>query len=415
MLASGDFRRFWIGETISAFGTSFTQLAIPLLVFKLTGSALSLAAAAALTAVPHLVFGLIVGAWVDRLDRRRVMIVTDLLAAMVAVSVPLLAALGLLTLVWVFTVVFVLATLSIFFTAAEFGAMPSLVDRGQLVAANGRIQASFATATVAGPLAAGALLVLLPVEQLLLVDAASFLVSAIALSLVRRSFNGPEQSVRQSLRTDVAEGLRYVLRHPVLRNISAMMALVNLVSASVGAQLILFIKVRYTASDTEVGIIFAAGGVGVVLLSLAAGPLRKRWTFGTVALGALMASGLLIIALAFAPSFWVAVPLWGLAWGLGVLFNINTGSLRQAIVPNHLLGRIITIAMVLAWSANPLGVMVGGLAIERTGDVQAVYAAIGLATFLIPLGFRLFSPLGHAERYLPDAEPSVAAASGEHA
>jgi MFS family permease len=191
-----------------------------------------------------------------------------------------------------------------------------------------------------------------------------------------------------------------VLRHPVLRNISAMMALINFVSVTAYAQLVLFAKERYAATDTEVGIFFAAGGVGVFLLSLAAGPLRKRWSFGNVALGALMISGLSKIAMAFAPTYAVAVALWAVGSGLGTLFNINTGSLRQAIVPNHMLGRIITIAMVLAWSANPLGAMAGGVALDRTQDVQLVYAAIGIATFVVALYFRLFSPLGHAERYL---------------
>ena len=407
-----DFRRFWIGQTVSAFGTSFTELALPLLVFKLTGSPVVLAAAAALTAVPHLAFGLLIGAWADRMDRRRLMIAVDVLAAATAASVPASGALGLLGVGWVFVVVFVLATLSIFFRAAEFGAIPSLVEREELVTANGRIQASLATATVAVPLVAGALLVVLPLERLLLVDAASFLVSAIALGLIRRSFNGPATGARKSLGADVVDGLRYVLRHPVLRNISLMMALVNFVSSSAFAELVLFAKLRYGASDTEIGILFAAGGVGVVLMSLAAGSLRKRWTFGTVALGALMASGLFIVALSLAPSFWIAVPLWGLAAGLGVLFNINTGSLRQAIVPNRMLGRIITIAMVLAWSAQPLGTMLGGFAIEQTGDVQLVYAAIGIATFLIPLAFWRFSPLGHAERYLIDGDPAAGAISG---
>ncbi|MEA2662968.1 MAG: hypothetical protein QOH08_2540, partial [Chloroflexota bacterium] len=187
----------------------------------------------------------------------------------------------------------------------------------------------------------------------------------------------------------------------------AMMALVNFVSVTAFAQLVLFAKTRYAASDAELGILFAAGGGGVFLMSLIAGPLRRRWSFGNVALGALMLSGVLIVALAFAPSFWIAVPLWGLSSGLGILFNINTGSLRQAIVPNHMLGRIITIAMVLAWSANPVGALLGGVAIERTGNVQLVYAAVGVATFLIPLYFRLFSPLGDAERHLAAAEASV--------
>ena len=122
-----------------------------------------------------------------------------------------------------------------------------------------------------------------------------------------------------------------------------------------------------------------------------------------------MLSGVLLVALAFAPSYWIAVLCWGLSSGLGVLFNINTGSLRQAIVPSHMLGRIITIAMVLAWSANPVGAMAGGIAIDRTHDVQLVYVIVGMLTFLIPLYFRLFSPLGHAERYLE--KPVEAAAT----
>jgi len=403
-----DFWRFWVGETISAFGSSFTQFAIPLLVFKLTGSALYLAASAALFTVPHLLFGLLIGAWTDRTDRRRLMISTDLLAALTVASVPLASAEGILSVSWVLAVVFVASTLAIFFEAAQFGAIPSLVEATDLVTANGRIQASFAAATVAGPLAAGALLVVLPVEQLLYVDAASFVVSALMLSLIRRPFNPPLARRATSIRQDVVEGLRYVLRHPILRNISAMMALVNLVSVTAFAQLVLLAKSRYAATDAQIGILFAAGGVGVFVCSLAAGPLRSRWTFGTVALGSLMLSGVLTVALAFAPSYWIAVPLWGLSAGLGILFNINTGSLRQMIVPSQMLGRIITIAMVLAWSANPIGAIAGGVAIERTGDVQLVYAAVGVLLFLIPLYFRLFSPLGHAERYLGAPEDSVA-------
>jgi MFS family permease len=395
-----DFRLFWAGETISAFGSSFTQFAIPLLVFKLTGSALYLAASAALFTVPHLLFGLIIGAWTDRTDRRRLMIVTDVLHAATVASIPIAAAAGVLSVWWVMAAVFVASTLGIFFDASSFGAVPSLVDAGDLVTANGRIQASFASASVAGPLVAGALLVVLPVQQLLLVDAATFLVSAVALTLIRRQFNAPLRPRTTSIRADIAEGLRYVLAHPVLRNISAMMALVNFVSVTAFAQLVLLAKTRYAVSDSEIGLLFAAGGMGVVLFSLAAGPLRKRWSFGNVALGALMLSGLLTAGLAFAPSFPVAVGLWGLSAGLATLFNINTGSLRQAIVPNQMLGRILTIAMVLAWSANPVGSMAGGVAVERSGDIQLVYAVVGVLMFLIPLYFRLFSPLRHAERYV---------------
>ena len=395
-----DFWKFWTGETISNFGSSITQFALPLLIFKLTGSAVSLGIGFAMFGVPHLLFGLLIGAWSDRLDRKRLMIVVDLLNAAVLASVPLAAAAGVLSVWWIYAAIFASATLGIFFEASQFAAIPSLVERDELVAANGRIQASFSTATVLGPLVAGALLAVIPIEDLLYVDAATFLVSALTLSLIARPFNTAREAARTSIRADVVEGLRYVLRHPVLRNISAMMALINFVSVTVYAQIVLFAKHRFAVSDSELGLLFAADGAGVVVMSLAAGPLRSRFSFGNVALGALMLSGLLTLALAYAPTYLLAVMLSALSSGVGILFNINTGSLRQAIVPNHLLGRIITIAMVLAWSANPLGATIGGFIVERTGDVQTVYAAIGALVFGIALYFRLFSPLGHAERYL---------------
>lgn len=397
----GDFWKFWAGETVSSFGNSITLFGLPLLVFQLSGSAVSLGITFALFGLPHLLFGLLIGAWVDRVDRKRVMIVVDILSAIIVAAVPAGAALGVLSIGLIYAVAFLSATLSIFFQAAQFAAIPSLVDRAELVAANGRIQASFSAATVAGPLLAGALLVFVPLERLLLIDSATFLVSAVMLALIARRFDTGPRAVASSLRADVAEGLRYVLRHPVLRSISVMMALINFVGVTAYAQLVLLAKQRFGASDAEIALLFAADGAGVVLLSLAAGPLRRRWSFANVALGALMLNGLLTIALAYAPVYPAAVVLAALASGLGILFNINSGSLRQAIVPQHMLGRIITIAMVLAWSANPLGATLGGIVVERVGDVSSVYAAIGGAIFLIALWFRLFSPLRDAEAHLP--------------
>jgi len=376
-------------------------------VFKLTGSAIALGATLALYTAPQLLFGLVIGAWTDRTDRKRLMIVVDLLLAATIASVPLASAGGLLSLWSIYVVVFISSTLSIFFAAAEFGAIPSLVGSTELVGATGRIQASFAAATVLGALAAGALLVFLPVETILLLDAASFVVSAAMLSVIARRFNAPITTRGTSIREDIVEGLRYVISHPVLRNISLMMAMINLVGATVFAQLVLFAKLALRAEDSEVGLLFAAGGAGVVVLSLAAGPLRRRWSFGNVALGALMLDGLLTVALAYTSSLWLALVIWGLGEGFGVLFNINTASLRQAVVPNHMLGRIISIAMVLAWSAQPLGALAGGFLIERTGDVRLIYAVIGAVTFLIALVFRVASPLGRAERYLAPASAAA--------
>ncbi|MBX3014185.1 MAG: MFS transporter [Caldilineaceae bacterium] len=398
---NADFWKFWTGQTISNLGTSFTAFALPLLIYKLTGSALNLALASVATFLPYLLFGLVIGAWVDRLDRKRVMIGADLLNTVILASLPLLAMVDMLSLWWIYAVGFLTSTIGIAFQSAEFAAIPSLVNRADLVTANGRIQASYSAAQIIGPLLAGVLITLMPIYDLLLLDAATFLVSAVALSLIRRSFNleSTEKSAH-SIRQDIVEGLRYVIGHPVLRNISLMMALVNFFGSTTQAQLVLFAQQRLGASDSQVSYLYSAGSVGIVLLSLTAGVLRKRWSFSTVALGALMLQGLLQMGFALTTTYWAALVLWALFSGLSILFNINTGSLRQAIVPNHLLGRVMTIAGVLAWSAIPLGTFLGGLAIERSGNVALVYLVIGLVTFLIPLGFA-FTPLGHAERYLP--------------
>jgi MFS family permease len=399
----GDFKRFWAGQTISQLGSSFTMFATPLLVFKLTHSAVNLGIATATTFVPYLLFGLVIGAWVDRVDRKRMMILVDLGRAAVISAIPLLSFAATLQVWQVYLVGFASSVLTIFFEAGEFAAIPSLVDTTDLVGANGKIQASYSAAQVLGPLLAGLLLALVSVEKLFVVDAASFVLSALALALVRGSFNASAEApaVRATIRQDVMEGLRYVVRHPVLRNISAMMALFNFVGVTAGTQLVLFSKDRLAATDTEVGLLFSAGSLGVVLLGLLAGRIRRRLRFGPAALGSLALIGVLSVVFALNRMYWLALLLWGLAQGLGIFFNINTGSLRQAIVPNAMLGRVLSIAGFLAWGAIPLGSVLGGYAIRWTGSIVLVYGVIGAIECLIAAWFFFLSPLGHAEDYLP--------------
>jgi MFS family permease len=415
-----DFWRFFGGQTVSNLGSSITLFVLPLLVYELTGSALNLGITTAAAFLPYALFGLAIGAWVDRLDRKRLMIAVDLGRAVVIAAVPVLAWLDRLPVEAVYVAAFLISTLTIAFDCAQFAAIPSLVGQRDLVTANGRIQASFAAATIAGPPLAGLLAGVVALETVLVFDAGSFVVSAASLSLIRRHFNQPrgETTVgRQNIRRDVIEGLRYVLGHPVLRSISLMMALINFFGSTTNAQLVLFAKERFNAGDGRISLLFSAGGIGAIVLSLAAGPLRRRLPFAPVALGALLLSGALTVAFAMTPYYWVALALQGVVVGLGTLFNINTGSLRQQIVPNHLLGRVLSVAGVLAWSAIPLGTLAGGWAIERTGDVQLVYAVIGGLMGLLAVGFWALSPLGHAEDFLPKVEPTVPsshdAAAGE--
>jgi len=403
-----DFWKFWTGQTISNLGSAFTNFALPLLVFKITHSALNLALITALTLLPYLLFGLVIGAWMDRLDRKRVMIITDILRAALIASIPLLDSIHLLFIWWFYVVAFVYSILTIFFDAGQFAAIASLVRQDDLVKANGRIQASYAAVSVIGPLLAGLLLAFIAIAPILLVDSASFLISALSLSLIRISFNVDEnkEQEKKSIRQDVVDGLRYVFGHPVLRAISVMMALVNLVAFTTNAQIVLFAQFQFQANDTQIGILYAAAGLGPAVLSLMAGFLRKHWSFSKVALGTLMLYGLSIVTLSLIHWYWAGVFLWGLIWGLSILFNINTTSLRQSMVPNQMLGRVMTTATVLGWSAIPLGTIIGGIVIEQVKNVTLVYGVIGLLIFMIALAFT-FTALGHAEQYLPQEKTAL--------
>lgn len=409
--AHGLGRDFWLyfsGQTVSQMGSSFTSFALPLLVFRLTHSATDLAVSTAATFVPYLLFGLVLGAVADRVDRRRMMLRADVGRTLVIATLPVLALLGTLALWQIYAVTFVQSTLGILFTCGEFAAIPALVGQDDLVTANARIMATNNVGRILGPTLAGALVAFVPVAQLLFFDAGSFLVSAAALGVIRRSFNSgaahtsaPGRVVR-SLLVDVRQGLEYVWRHPVLRSISIMMALINFVYATATAQLVLFATRALHASNAEIGFLFACGAAGIVTVSLLAGPIRRRLSFAVTALGALVVSGLAITAMALLHSYPAALGLWAVSSGFGLLLNINTGALRQAIVPPQLFGRVVSVAQVLAWSAIPVGSIAGAAAINAS-SVTAVYAVIGVLIAAIALGFAI-GPVGNGDRYLEESK-----------
>jgi MFS family permease len=418
-----DFWLYFCGQAISQLGSSFTAFALPLLVFKLSHSATNLALTMAANFIPYLLFGLVLGAVVDRVDRKRMMATVDLARGGVIALLPVLYLAGHLAIWHIYAVAFVQSTLGILFDCGEFAAIPSLVPDRELVTANGRIMATNSAGQVLGPVLAGALVVLMSVANLLFVDAASFAVSTLTLVAIRSSFNQAEEdrpdaadaaaaeepaSALRRLRQDVKEGLRYVWHNPVLRSISIMMALINFVSTTEYAQLVLFAKRALSATDTQTALLFAAGSAGVVIVSLSAGAIRRRLSFAVTALGALVVSGLATTAMAATRWYPAALVFWAAASGFGLLLNINTGALRQAIVPSSMYGRVISIAGVLAWSANPLGALAGAVAINLTHNVAAVYAATGLLTAAIAAGFA-FSPIREGDRYIAEAAEAKAA------
>lgn len=403
-------RDFWVffgGQTVSNLGSSFTFFAFPLLVYQLTGSAVSLGLGMAAWYAPFPLLGLLLGAVADRVDRKGLMVGCDLARAALLASVPVLAWLDALSVWWLYAGAFLVSTLTIPFQSAEFAAVPHLVGREALVTANGRLQASYNAAQVAGPMLAAALVGAgVAIPDLLLADAGSFLVSAATLRAVGTGF-GPGTRQRKHVLREAAEGLAFVFRHPVLRNLSLMIMLVNLFTSTTWGQIVLLAKERLAASDAEVGVLFAAGSAGVVVLGLAAGRLRRRLSFSRAVLWALIANGAVLVGLALTRSYPVGLALWAASSGLGVFVMINTMSLRQLITPPELLGRVVAVAGVMAFSAIPVGTAVGGWAIEAT-SVQLVFAVIGLVSMAIAALFGLLTAVGRADRYLapPPGEPA---------
>jgi MFS family permease len=264
------------------------------------------------------------------------------------------------------------------------------------------------------------LIVLMPSQLFLWIDAASFVVSALTLTMIRTNFNTEARKKKTSIFTDIKEGLLYVFHHPVLRNIAIMMALVNFFGGPRESQIVLLASNQLHANSTEIAWIYSAGTIGVVLLTGSAGFWRKHFSFNVVALGALILCGLCTFALAFTTIYWLSLPLWACIQGCIILFNLNSSSLRQAIVPNNMLGRVLSVSMVTAWSTIPLGALAGGAVTQAFDNhTTPVYAVMGVVFVIVPAIFA-FTALGRADHYIElrkaeEAQEAAAKAQAEKA
>ncbi len=405
-----DFWKYWLGQLLSNFGSAFVTFATPLLVYRLTGSAVSLSLSVVFSFLPYIMFGLTIGTLVDRVGRKKLMILADIARGAMLATIPILSLAGLLSVWWLYAVVFVNGTLTIVFQGAEFAAVKSLVPESMLLTANARIQSSFQAAQAIGPVSGGLMVAAgLSIPAIFSITTFTYLISAVSLALVRTEFNGDLARVKKRLRVEIAEGLSFTFRHPLLRNISMLTALVNFFGIITWAELVIFARHQYGASDAHIAVLYASEPIGACILAFLAVRARRYISFSVATIGALMSYGALIFLASFLRSYWAAIPVWIVAYGLPFSFSIHTVSLRQKIVPDHLLGRVMTVAQTIAWCGFPAGALVGGLAVAATHNVSLVYAAVGLIIFVIASMF-WFTELGHADRYLNAAEKAAPAA-----
>lgn len=413
-----DFLKLWTSQSISELGSQVSQLALPLVaIVVLRASAFEVAALATVEFLPFLLFTLPAGVWVDRLPRRLVLIVGDLGRAVLGLSVPIAYALGVLTLGQLYVVGFLTGILTVFFDVAYQSYLPSLVEREHLVEGNSKLEVTRSGSSLAGPGLAGALIGLVTAPYAILADALSFLVSGGILTAIRR----PEPRVargddapRPPLQTELMEGLRYVLGHRLLRPQAICTGSSNFCSNVVFSILLVYAVRSLHMSAGLIGLTFALGNAGWLAGALLSKPLGRRFGVGRTTLGAALLFGpaLLLVPLAPrsspVPYLVASVALSGFG---AVVYNIQQVSLRQAITPERLQGRMNAVMRFLVWGTIPLGSLTGGALASTIGLRPTLFAGAIAGTFtFLPI---LLSPIRSLERVPEPAERAPTLATGE--
>ena len=405
-----DFRRFWAAQTVSQFGSEITGLALPLLaILVLHASTFEVAALAVVDWLPFFLFSLPAGVWIDRLPRRPILIVADLGRAAVLGSIPLAYLLDVLTLGQLYAAGLLAGTLTVFFDLSYQSYLPSIVERNELGEGNSKLEVSRSSAQVAGPGLAGVLVSALAAPYAILVDGISFLASALFLSRITRRERDPEKprEERAGFRTEIREGLRFVLRHPILRPIVMFVGVSNVFVTMLFAIYLVYAVRELGLDATTIGVIFSLGSLGSLVGALTANRVARSIGIGPGLIAVATTGGLGLLLIPFATGDLV-IPFLVVAnvlWGFFVLnYFVSAISLIQAITPDHLLGRTNASRRFLVQGVIPVGALLGGVLGTVLGlRTTIAIGAVGASVAVLPL---FFSPL-RAVRTTEDAEELV--------
>ncbi len=397
------FLKLWAGQTISQFGSQFSLLALPLVAaVGLQASPAEMGILAAAEAAPFLLLGLFAGVWVDRNRRRPFLILGDLGRALVLATIPLAALAGALSIYQLYAVGFAVGVLTVFFDVAYQAYLPSLVGRAHLVEGNGKLEVSRSTAQVAGPSVAGLVIQAVGAPLAIVLDSLSFLGSAVCLLLIRGDEERPA-APRSPMLAQLREGLAVVFGNPLLRPIAGCTATSNFSIAAFGALVVLFATRELGLGAASLGLVFSLGSVGALVGALLAGRAATRFGVGRSIVWSAFALGVGLLPIAFATPA-LAVPALSLGWFVvnlgGPIYNINQVSLRQAVTPFALQGRMTATMRFLVWGMMPAGSLAGGALAQAIGLREAmVAAAVG---GLLAFPWVLLSPVV-ALRRIPEA------------
>lgn len=377
-----DFTKLLAGQTVSLFGTMITRIALPLTaLLALDSSPLEQGFLQAVQAGPVLITGLFAGVWVDRMRRRPLMIGADLIRAALLLSIPATAIAGALTMAQLYIVAAATAIFTALFDAAYPAYLPTLVGRDNVVEGNAKLSAGASVAEMGGFAAAGALVQFLSGPIAMLVDAMTFVISALSLKWIKTP-EPPAQAreLRESAVKEAGEGLREVWRDPTLRALVACSTTIRLAGGVFAAMYMIFAVRDLGLSPTAAGIIAGCGGLGGLGGSMLAGPaLRRLGPKTTMIIGFALGGafqGLVPLArgpVLVAGLFLLAAQIIG--DGLMTMAFVNDISLRQTMVPDRLLGRVTATANVLGVVVMPVGALAGGI----IGQLASPRIALGAA------------------------------------
>jgi len=356
------------GQTISNFGSGITGIALPLTaVLILSASPAQMGILGALDGLAVVMFGLLAGVWVDRVRRRPMLIAADLGRALLLGSIPLAALLGVLGMTQLYGVAALVGILTVFFNVADESYLPSLIPQEQLVEANSKLGMSDSLAEMSGPALAGPLVQLLSAPLAIAFDALSFLVSALGVGLIRT----PEPQLKlpaqqQSTWRESIAGLRALWQDSRLRALAISGGLFNFFGNFIGTLYILYIVRELHMSALVVGFLVAAGGLSALVGTFIAGRVIRRIGVG-IAIGGMLAfyglTGSLIV-LARGP-LWLAATFLFAAQLIGdasiSIYFIAEVSLRQAIIPRDLLGRVNASMQLVTRGAMPVAAILAGI------------------------------------------------------
>ncbi|MGW7685130.1 MFS transporter [Kribbella sp. NPDC054772] len=399
-IVSGEFRKLWIGQLVSASGSAVTTVALPLVaVVNLQASAVQMGALSALTIAPHLVFGLLAGVWVDRWSRRRVLIRTDVGRLLLLGSVPVAAAAGVLRIEQLYAVAVLTGVLTLLSDTASQTMIPLLVPRDDLMRANSAALLNVNLASTLGPSVAGFLVQVLTAPFAIVIDAASYVVSAIASYLIREPARAPAPE-RSEVR--LSAGLRVLFGDRVLQPLVISAGIAAMTGAMQAPLTVLYLIRELHKSAAFVGLSLTTFGAAAVGGTLVAGAWCRRVGIGRSYLsGVLLAS---VSGAAFATGSTPVILLGQVCAGLGMsLFGVPQRTLRQALAPTHLLGQVTASWRTLVIGGQTVGAAASGLVATALGIRPTLLLAS--AGMLAGLLIAALSPL-RTLRDVPDREPA---------